>query len=246
MPIADDELTKFIQFRFYQKPGGPIPSLACNGYGFESWAGDRYSPESPYFWPVGTLFVHHGCTLYEFSERNYQGEMHIFKGPLAIYDGPDFFYHCSVPCLASYIGECEMSMPDCVPSDVWTSVAYLDNSGSSIETEFTYTYTIGTVWSNEISKDFDIDVSVTEVLKRAFFKIFSDEVSSSFSTGYNWQSTSSQAKSDEISFTMETDVPAGTIVRIEQALGMCGASEVKTEMFRHTDLKTGKSHIIVA
>lgn len=103
-------------------------------------------------------------------------------------------------------------------------MAYLDNSGSSIPTKFTYKYTIGTAWSSEVSHGFNVDVSVTLTIKASFFQIFSAEVSTSFSTGYNWQSTSSEAKNEETSYTIETDVPSGTIVQIEQAQGMCGAS----------------------
>ena len=196
---------------------------------------------------MGTLFIY-GCVLYVFSDYNYQGDMHTYKGPFSSFNGPDLFHTCNggIPCANSFSVECEMSMPDCAPSDAWISVAYLDNAGSSIPTKFTYQYTIGTEWSTEVSQGFNVDVSVTTTIQAAFFEIFSAEVSTSFSTGYNWQSTSSEARSEETSYTIETEVPAGAIIRIEQARGLCGASEVKTEMFRHTDMKTGKSKIIMA
>ena len=148
--------------------------------------------------------------------------------------------------MKSMIVECSMTMPDCTPTDGWQTVAYLDNSGSSIPTQFTYQYTIGTSWSTEVSQGFNVDASVTATIQASFWGIFSGEVSTSFSTGYNWQSTSSEAKSEETSFKIETNVPPGAIIIIEQAKGICGNSEVKTEMFRHTDTKTGKSQIIMA
>ena len=218
--------------------GGPISSLACNGISSDLPAG-MYQPNN-YF---GTLFVHHGCTLYVFSERDWMGDMKTFVGPLSdfLVEISGDMCHDSNPCyIKSMIVECQMTIPDCQPSDEWQSIAYFDNTGSFIPTKFTYHYQIGTEWSSEISQGFDIDYSVTSTIKASFFRLFEAEDSSSFSTGYNWQSTSYEAKSEVTTYTIETEVPPGTTFKIEQAQGLCGNSEVRTEMFRTTeDTKTG-------
>ena len=134
-------------------------------------------------------------------------------------------------------------MPKCKPRDNWRTVAVLDNSGSSIPTIFTYYYYIGTEWSTEISQGFNVDASVTVKTQASFFGLFKGEVSGTLSTGYNWQSISSEAKSEQTSYTIETEIQAGAKSKIEQVQGVCGDSTVNTEMFRHTDEKTGKMRV---
>ena len=148
LPIADSTLKNFYGIRYYTIEGGPISSLACNGSPVDRTAGYRWSSEG-YWIPMDTLFVHAGCTMYEFEHYNYQGNMKTYRGPLSLFEGLDSFHGWG---LYSYIVECDMQMPDCVPSDDWRTVAYLDNSGASSSTEFTYQHTIGTSWSSDISQ----------------------------------------------------------------------------------------------
>ena len=250
LPVADAGLNYFYGIRFYQEKGNPIPSLACNGQPYDRKDGHSYSAPEGMGVPFGTLFVHHNCTLYVFETYNYQGNYKTLRGPLALYEGTDLFHRCydddgnlNLPCAHSFLVECSMSMANCVPSDEWATVAYLDNADSSIPTKFTYEYQIGTEWSSEISQGFEVDISVTTTIKASFFKIFEAEVSSTFHTGYNWQKTSSEAKSEVTTYTIETEIPAGRIFKIEQAKGLCGDSEVQTEMFKTTDEVTGESQI---
>ena len=195
---------------------------------------------------MGSVYVHSGCQLHIFEKPDYQGKMATIKGPVFQYDDKDYgvLKKCyGRPCVRSYIVECGMIMPNCVPSDEWTSVAYLDNSGSSFPTTFTYEYAIGTEWSTEISQGFHIDVSVTQTVKASFFEIFEASVSTTFSTGYNWQHTSYEARSEVSTFNIETEIPAGKILKIEQARGVCGNSAIKTEMFKTTEINSGRSKI---
>ena len=151
-----------------------------------------------------------------------------------------------VSCAKSIIVECGMKMPDCAPKDEWRSVAYLDNSGSSLPTKFTYYYFIGTQWSTEMKNSFNIEHSVTAKVEASFYKIFSASASHTLTTGYNWAKTSTEAKNKETSYTIESEVPGRAVIKIEQAQGTCGDSNVFTEMFRHTDPISGKSHIFQA
>ncbi len=248
MPKVEDR--RFIGARIYRDKGSPISSLACNGEYSDWFAGDKTTvlaeEKQNSYWKMGSVYVHSGCQLHVFQKPYYEGKMVTIKGPVFEYDDKDFGFRktCSGrPCVAGFIVECGMVMPNCVPSDEWTSVAYLDNSGSSFPTTFTYEYEIGTEWSTEISQGFHIDVSVTQSLQASFFKIFEASVSVTFSTGYNWQHTSYEARSEVSTFNIETEIPAGKILKIEQARGVCGNSAIKTEMFKTTEINSGRSKI---
>ena len=68
--------------------------------------------------------------------------------------------------------ECGMKMPDCQPSDEKNPVAFLDNSGLSLPSKFTYKYQVETEWFSEILQGFNIDYSVTAT---SFFGLFEVE-----------------------------------------------------------------------
>ena len=74
------------------------------------------------------------------------------------------------------------------------------------------------------------------------------------STGYDWNHVSSETKSEQTTITVEAEAPAGhhhhliftelscfegKKLIMEQAVGHCGGSEARTEMFRtsHQDSK---------
>lgn len=58
-------------------------------------------------------------------------------------------------------------------------------------------------------------------------------------TGYNWATTSEETKSEQVTVEVEAAAPAGKILVIEQAVGHCDGSNVKTEMYKisHFDAK---------
>lgn len=247
IPVADDELTTFYAARIYTDKGSSISPLACNGAVYDKEPG-YWSAQSEGGIPIGSLFVHAGCSFHGFNQHRFKGEIQTYKGPISYLNGPPNAPPCpwnkELPCFRSFITECRMRMPNCTPSDSWSTVAYLDNSASPIPTKLTYENTVGTAWSSEILQAFDVHYSVDLAMKQSFFKLFSKIVLSN--TGYNWQSISSKAKSEEKSYITETTVPAGARVKIEQALGHCGASEVKTEMFVKTyHYITGESNSIL-
>ena len=82
---------------------------------------------------------------------------------------------------------------------------------------------------------FPLEYETTESL----FGIFEATLGFSMTTGYDWGHTSSVTKSITEQFQVNAEAPAGMILTIEQAVGICGDTEVKTEMFRirHTDSK---------
>lgn len=79
-----------------------------------------------------------------------------------------------------------------------------------------------------------IDTSIQYAMEAAFFKFFSESIGISVNTGYDWTHTSSEAKSEEHTYTVSTDVPPGTIYTLDSAIGRCGGNVVKTELFLAT------------
>jgi len=128
--------------------------------------------------------------------------------------------------------DCKQHYPDCVPSDEWETVASFDNSNSDLPSTFTYKYIIGTSWSTQMSEGMHIDDTVSAEMKAGFFDIFETTIGVSVTTGYNWNEVSTEAQSETREFWVQTDVPAGKLLQIQQAVGKCGGSDVNTEMFR--------------
>jgi len=240
--------SKFIGFRSYTGPGHTIPALSCNGVKWDGVNGDRNTGTSGKCFNMGSLFVHAGCTFYVFCHNYYQGSYETYEGPLFFSKVPDGSFcgwgNSIGPCVPSYIVDCKQHYPDCVPSDEWKTVASYDNSGSDLPSTFTYKYVIGTSWSTQMSEGMSVDETVSAEMSEGFFDIFETKIGVSVTTGYNWNEVSSEAQSETREFWVQTDVPAGKTLQIQQAKGMCGGSEVNTEMFRSLsfDLE-GNEHV---
>jgi len=241
--------SKFIGIRFYQGRGHDIPALSCNGEYFDDVNGYQISAPSGKCYDIGTLFVHTGCKLYGFCDYNYEGTYKTFEGPLFISKLPKdsfcgYYADQDIPCMLSYIVDCKQHYPDCVPSDEWKTVASYDNSGSNLPSTFTYKYVIGTSWSTQMSEGMSIDSTVSAEMSAGFFDIFETKIGASVTTGYNWNEVSTEAQSETREFSVQTDVPAGESILVQQTMGTCGGSNVNTEMFRSLsyDLE-GNKHV---
>merc|ERR1711915_1071441 len=93
-------------------------------------------------------------------------------------------------------------------------------------------YEIGTSWSTEMSEGMSIDETVSAEMSAGFFDIFETKLGVSVTTGYNWNEVSTEAQSETKEFSVQTDVPAGKSIQIQQTKGTCGGSDVNTERFR--------------
>jgi len=235
LPIVQEK--KFIGFRWYMEKGHDIPALSCNGPLYDGVNEQQVSAPPGQRYPVGSIFVHPGCTFYGFHDKNFEGEVTIYTGPLFKSNVPsnafgDITCH-GMACVPSYLVDCKQKYPDCVPSDSWKTVASFDNSISDLPSTFTYKYIIGTTWSFEMSESMSIDETISFEIKAAFYEIFEESLGTSVTTGYNWSEISSEAKSETQEFSVTTNVPGGRKIEIQQTKGVCGNSEVNTEMFRN-------------
>merc|ERR1711872_178161 len=240
--------SKFIGIRYYKDYGHDIPALSCNGHYYDMLNGYQYSASPGACFPIGSLFVHAGCTFYAFCDNNYEGSYETYEGPLFFSKVPDGSFcgwaYSNKPCVPSYIVDCKQHYPDCVPSDEWKTVASYDNSGSDLPSTFTYKYVIGTSWSTQMSEGMSVDETVSAEMSEGFFDIFETKIGVSVTTGYNWNDMSTEAQSETREFWVQTDVPAGRTLQIQQTKGTCGGSEVNTERFRSLsfDLE-GNKHV---
>jgi len=247
LPITNAEKNNFYAARKYTGKGHSIPDLSCNGNVYDELSGVRLAGTEGLGYPIGSLYVHAGCSFYGFEKIDYQGSYTQYDGPLFISEVPNTWGGlCSeIPCPGSFLVDCRMHMPDCIPSDSWATVASFDNSGSPLVSTFTYTYSIGTSWSTEMSEGFSISSTVTAEMKASFWGIFEAGLSVSETTGYDWSTTSSEAQNEEQQFSVETDVPGGSVIQIQQTKGTCGDSNVKTEMFRSIVTRQNGDVVIV-
>ncbi len=68
-----------------------------------------------------------------------------------------------------------------------------------------------------------------------WFEIFKT-LGESSETGYNWEQISENLRRQETETTNTVRAPAGTVVQVQQLVGYCGHSTIRTEVFR-TELK---------
>jgi len=242
--VADNK--EFLGVRYYDGEGRRDPRPQLPGQlpdwksGFSaSWQERR---------KVGSLYVLAGCTFYGFEHENYEGSYAELTGPLFLSDVPcDMFgaWFCWGRAeLGSALVDCRQHYPDCQPEDRWVTVASFDNSQSDISSTFTYKYTIGTTWSHEMSEGMSIDETVSAEMQAAFWGIFQGSLGVSVSTGYNWGEVTSEARGEEEEFSVETSVPGGRSIRIQQTVGQCGGSGVKTEQYRSVVTAPGETPVI--
>lgn len=238
LPRVDHDNSVFIGARLYSLYGNCVPGLSCNGRFVDCQNGEMYSSEPGKCSPIGTLFVHAGCTFHAFKEYNFQGLVKTFPGPLFVTKMPDGIFwgygttETKVPCVSSFLVDCRQHYPDCTPSDHWETVASFDNTGSSLSSKFTYKYEVGTSWSHEMSEDMGIDTTIEAEISFGFFRQFETRIGVSQTTQHNWGEVSTEEKSETKSFSTETEVPGGKRMKIQQVVGSCGGSTVKTLQVR--------------
>jgi hypothetical protein len=236
----------FMCARFYYGWGHDLAVSGCNGcslqdhadipHGLDQEAGDGY------IYPMGSAMVNAGCTLYVFHDHNFGGSYDRYDGPTivsTIHSGGGSVTDGCANGHPSFQCRCSMSPVSCQPTDDWAVVLRCDATGAIEPSNCNYYKIIGTIFGQSFSESASVSVTVEEKLSVDFFEIFSASVGISTTTGYNWKGTSSVTKSTKEQFTVIATAPPGLILTIEQAVGTCGDSVARTEMFRirHTDAK---------
>jgi len=238
--------SEWIAGRWYSKPGHTIPELSCNGDFKEALKGEGDMRPSGDGEPMGSLLIYPGCKVYLFEEPNFEGDFVEYTGPAVMPDPKYIFgWACGsrddpLLCPRSYLWSCQQTFPECVPEDGWNSVTYLDNSMSSAPTTFTFSQSIGVTYGHEESQGGSISTSIKNGITLSIMEIFSWTLEVSVTTGFNWSEKDSTTWSDQKTYTVSQEVPAGEKVQIQAAVGYCGQNMVETKMFRVVSTRTRK------
>merc|ERR1711936_809357 len=238
---------EWIAGRWYSEPGHVIPELACKGNMKEALKDEGDLHPSGDGEPIGSLLIYPGCKIYVFEEPDFEGEFKEYTGP-AIMSNPhyEFGWACGpdhshpMLCPRSYLWSCQQSIPDCQPEDGWNTVTHLDNSQSSAPTTFTFTQSIGITWGHEESAGGEISTTIKNTIQLSLFEIMKYTLDISVTTGFNWSQKDSTTWSDQKTYTVSQEVPAGEKVQIQAAVGHCGQNMVETKMFKVVSTRTGK------
>lgn len=239
VPVMDARTSKYTAALLFQGPGHEYPFQSCNGPQLTYVDGDRVSSEGWWdFYEVGSMIVKAGCTFIGFYDVNFSGASTQLRGPAVIPQSPGFDYMVGqdrvVKGFRSWYSQCGITYINCQPEDRFEVIFSCDNIGGQLDLDCTYTKTIGTSYSNEISDSMSIDTSIEVSLSASFWGLFESTLTTSVTTGYNWGSVSSETMSSQETFEVAATAGAGTTVLFEQATGFCDGSTVKTEMFRVT------------
>jgi len=251
IPVMNEDSTNFVCAQTWDAPGSVSPIEGCNtiSASYILYKGQDLDATDCCLINMGSVIVKAGCTLYGWEHGGYTGRLFEYQGPNVFPNGCTNPYDpttcppaLGVPPFAngpvSIKCRCQQEPIICVPEDGWERIMQCDNSEGSTATTCKYKKTIGTTYSSEVQNSMSIDVSIEEAMEASYFTLLSETLGISASTGYDWTRTSSETKSEEHSYEVDTDVPPGTIVMIDGAIGRCGGSTSKTELFKISSYDT--------
>merc|ERR1712241_1523666 len=232
--------------RFYYGWGHDLSVRGCNGCSIDDYAdiphGMDLDAGDGHHYPMGSVMVKPGCTFYVYHETNFNGGYEKYEGPTIISRVDSGHNSQEDGCAKgwpSFQCRCGMTPVSCVPKDDFHVVLRCDGTGAILPTPCGYTKKIGTTFGDELSETISISSTIEYETTLSLFEIFEASLGFSMTTGYDWGHSSSVTKSVTEQFQVNALAPAGRILTIEQAIGTCGDTEVKTELFRirHTDSK---------
>ena len=67
---------------------------------------------------------------------------------------------------------CEQTLPNCEPEDGYDVVLVCDNTGGVVDTFCSYSHTVGTAYSEEMSEEMSISVGVSYSMSASYFELF--------------------------------------------------------------------------
>merc|ERR1719348_2548982 len=84
IPVMYDDQLFTCMTKWHDK-GGDYAVDSCNGDSYTYPDGLDADAGEGYFYPMGSIFVKPGCTLYMYKEHVYSGESHVISGPAEVY-----------------------------------------------------------------------------------------------------------------------------------------------------------------
>jgi len=208
--------------------GADWPVDACNGD--RSYARENdYNPTSDYY-PMGSIYVMPGCTMYLYEDYGFSGDRQEIYGGL-LPNNPYFGSNGVIPGPKSFKCRCHYYI-NCVPEDGYEVILQYDNRKGKTPITLTYTKTIGLSLSAAVQKSFSVSDTTTSTISRHFWWRFSRTNTWSQTTTYDWSVKVAADFSVTTSLASEIKIQPGKSIQILQAVGKCGDSEVRTSLFK--------------
>merc|ERR1712136_195040 len=132
---------------YWNEEGDDWPVDACNGIKSYAREGD-YNPTSYYF-PMGSIYVQPGCTMYLYEDSNFEGTREKYYEGL-VPNNQHFTNNGAVPGPKSFKCRCYYPI-NCAPEDGYEVILQYDNKKGK-----TPTYD----WSVKVAADFSVTTSL--------------------------------------------------------------------------------------
>ena len=129
-------------------------------YMYDKWAGERY---------IIMCFGKVYYLYFTFSEE-IEGPDFIYQNTWGHHDvDPDDGFGNGP---GAFRCRCIQSPPNCQPEDGYDVVLECDNTGGLVDTFCSYSHTVGTAFSDSMTKEFSISYGVKTSIKADFFELF--------------------------------------------------------------------------
>merc|ERR1712029_88216 len=217
---------------YWNEEGDDWPVDACNGIKSYAREGD-YNPTASYY-PMGSIYVQPGCTMYLYEDSNFGGTREEYYEGL-VPNNQHFPSNGAVPGPKSFKCRCYYPI-DCVPEDGYEVILQYDNKKGKTPITLSYTKTIGISLSAEVQASFSVTNTKTTTIAFRFWTIFAS-LQKSQTTKYDWSVKVARDFSETTSLESEITILPGKTIQILQAVGKCGDSEVRTSLFKVKTLK---------
>jgi len=213
---------------YWNEEGDDWPVDACNGIRASAGVGD-FNPSGSYF-PMGSIYVQPGCTMYLYENSNFEGAREeLYEG--LVPNNQHFPSSSGAPGPKSFKCRCHYPI-NCVPEDGYEVILQYDNKKGKTPITLTYTKTIGISLSVEVQKSFSVSNTSTSSISQRLFWIFSLTNTWSQKTTYDWSVKVAADFSVTTSLEAQITIQPGKTIQILQAVGKCGDSEVRTSLFK--------------
>jgi len=229
--IEHDGEKKYLCSVVYQGPGGKYPINSCNGKSFYIPDGLRVKGVEGFYFPMGSILVKPGCTMYLFKYPNFSGESAKIEAGSVFYN-KDFYQNPFLPAgPGSFACTCYQDPIDCTPSDDWETLVVCDNTESPVAADCSYHIRIGSSFSYSVTQTLSLSLTLTRAIAIQFWNIFAAQ-KTSLTIGFDWSKSYEFSKTIDETIKVNTKVEAGHTLAIQQAVGYCDGSSFRTNMFR--------------
>jgi len=238
LPDMDADKKRFVCAAIYNKLGGKYGVTSCNGGSYYLHSGDRFDAGPGRLYPMGSILVKPGCTLYMFKGE-YNGESvpqttSVFYNRFGDHDGSGVYGP------RSHICSCVQEPISCQPTDGWEAVVYCDNKNGVEPATCSYTVSVGTSYGETETNSRNIGAGVSASVTASLDGVFSGTVDAHYTTSFDWSKTKDITESKNSDINVMATVDAGNTLAISQAVGYCGNNRIKTNLFKFTQMVGGE------